>query len=439
MRKTSHTLKLLIAMGSLLAATGCSDDASVANKDQSIAQIAAGDPQFSILTAALTKAGLVETLAGNGPFTVFAPDNQAFAAAGITSLDSFSVDQLKQILLYHVVPARVMAKDVQAGTVLSAADLTLFVGTQSGVSLNGGSGVTGGAAVVTTDIEARNGVIHIIDRVLLPPDIVGCATYGNLTGLSGAVAAAAQLSDGTPVLDALKGPGPYTVFAPTNEAFAALNATPSAEQLRDVLLYHVVAGATASSAIPALAPSLLTNRWDNPLSLLFDTQAGVKVNAANVKIADIKCTNGIVHAIDKVLLPPNVVEMARIANLSGLLNAVSQAADLNGTAIADALSADEPYTIFAPTTAAFEAISAPSDTAVLRDVLLLHVVKAAAPVTSSNLPAAPVDTLLAQKQLTFDTTGPTVSSPGTNGAKIGPADIHVTNGVIHLIDKVLLP
>lgn len=110
-----------------------------------------------------------------------------------------------------------------------------------------------------------------------------------------------------------------------------------------------------------------------------------------------------------------------------------------GTSVADALKAEEPYTVFAPTDAAFKAITAPSDPAQLRDVLLLHVVKAAQPVLSSALPTSPVATLNAAEKLSFDASGPTVSSDGTKGAKIGPVDINVTNGVVHVIDKVLLP
>lgn len=420
--------------GGVMDASG---DGAVAG---TIVDVAAGNADFSTLVAAVTRAGLVDTLKGTGPFTVFAPNNKAFTDSGITDVNSVPVDQLKTILLYHVVAGNVPSSAVTAGPVDSAANLTIFIGTQGGVKLNGGNAVQGGANVTQTDITASNGVIHVIDRVILPPDIPTCATYGGLSELVTAVGAAAGLPGGTSVLDALKATGPFTVFAPTDAAFQAITAPSDSAVLRDVLLYHVVSGAVESSAIPAKADTLLNNSWGNGVTLLFEPNSGVKVNGANVAIADIKCTNGIVHVIDQVLLPPDVVDMAGIAGLTELATAVGAAADLpGGTSVLDALRANEPYTVFAPTNAAFQAITAPSDPAVLRDVLLLHVVKVSAPVLSSQLPTTAVDTLLSGKQLTFDASVPAVSSPGTTGAKIGPLDINVTNGVVHVIDKVLLP
>lgn len=407
-----------------------------------IVEVAAGNPDFSTLVAAVTKAGLVDTLKGAGPFTVFAPNNKAFTDSGITDLGAFSADDLKKILLYHVLATKALAKDVKAGAVTSAADLTIFIATPGGVELNGGNSVKGGAKVTATDVMASNGVIHVIDRVLLPPDLPTCATYGGLKELVKAVGAAAEISAGTSVLKALQGAGPFTVFAPTDAAFKALSPAPTDPALiRDVLLYHVVGAKVPSTAIPAAAGSLLKNTWGNNVTLLFSTTGGAKVNGAAVALADVKCTNGIVHVIDKVLLPPNALDMAGIAGFAELAKAVGAAAPIStGVTVADALKAKEPYTIFAPTDAAFKALSpAPTDPTVIRNVLLLHVVKAAAPVTSDKIPTTPVDSLLAGEKLSFSTTGPTVSSDGTAGAKIGPADLHVTNGVIHVIDKVLLP
>jgi transforming growth factor-beta-induced protein len=300
--------------------------------------------------------------------------------------------------------------------------------------------MTGGANVTTADVMASNGVIHVIDRVILPPDIPMAAQYGGLSELVKAVGAAADLPGGPSVLEALQGAGPFTVFAPTNDAFAAIAAPSDSAALRDVLLYHVVGAGVLSSGIPAKADSLLANKWGNPVTLLFDTSSGAKVNTASVVIADIKTTNGIVHVIDQVLLPPDIIDMAGIAGLSELAGAIGAAAKLpDDISVIDALRAEEPYTVFAPTNQAFQAISPPSDPAVLRDVLLLHVVVAEAPVLSSGLPASPVPSLLSGQALTFDASGPSVSSGGTMSASIGPFDINVTNGVIHVIDKVLLP
>ncbi|MCA9670391.1 MAG: fasciclin domain-containing protein [Myxococcales bacterium] len=451
LKRLTVIVSTLVALG-LLA--GCGDSSPSNTPDagieagtgdgpsglQTIAEIAIGNPDFSTLVAAVQKAELVDVISGAGPFTVFAPNNKAFEDAGITSLDGFTKEQLQQIILYHVIQgATVKAADVKAGPVTSAADLTFFIGTDSGVTINGGNAVSGGANVVATDIEASNGVIHVIDRVMLPPDIPTLATYGGLGELVNAVVAAGNVGNDK-LVDVLKGAGPFTVFAPTDDAFKAIAAPTDPDALRDVLLYHAIGASVASDAIPPKADSLLQNKWGNGVTLLFDTSSGAKVNDASVVIADLKATNGVVHVIDKVLLPPNIVDMATIAGFSELLGAVGAAADLPGpTKVADALAADKPYTVFAPTNAAFGAITPPTDPAVLRDVLLLHVVEAAAPVLSSGLPSTPVDTLLSGEQLSFNAGGPSVSSAGTAGAAIGPFDINVTNGVIHVIDKVLLP
>lgn len=420
--------------------TKVTDPPPQATTTQSIVDVAASNPDFSMLVKAVQRAGLVDTLESKGPFTVFAPDNNAFMASGISDVDAVPVDQLKTILLYHVIGgAAVGSADVSAGPVVSAADLTLFLGTTAGVIINGGNAITGGANVTSTDLKADNGLIHVIDRVILPPDIPTAAIYGGLTSLVGAVSAAADLPDGTSVMEALQGEGPFTVFAPTDEAFAGITAPGDPVALRDILLYHVVAGAVPSTEIPAMASSLLTNRWGNPLTLIFNSAAGVKVNMSEVVVADIKTTNGIVHLINKVLLPPNIIDMAGIAGLQALAGAIGAAADLpGGVSIAEALQADEPYTVFTPTDAAFGDIMAPTDAAVLRDVLLLHVVNAGTPVLSSGLPSSSVEAL-SGGELTFEAGGPAVSSGGTMSAMIGPYDINVTNGVIHVIDKVLLP
>jgi transforming growth factor-beta-induced protein len=431
---------------------GCDDDEEetgdnnppAVTQDNTIVGVASRTPEFSMLVAAVQRAGLVDTLKGTGPFTVFAPTNEAFAAAGITDVNAIPADQVRQVLLYHVISgSTVKAADVRTSIVPSALDVSLFLNASSGVTVNGGSASAQGANVVATDFLATNGVLHAIDRVLLPPDIVGCAQIAGLTQLATAAGAAAPLPDGTTIVDALKAPGPYTVFAPTNEAFEALGGPVPPETLRNVLLYHVLGSKVASTAIPASANSLLKNTWGNGVTLLFSTTSGVKVNTANVAVADVKCTNGIVHVIDQVLLPPNVVEMASIAGLTTLADLVGQASEIGDTPFIDYLQQEGPFTVLAPTNAAFATQfgdTPPTDSQQIRDLLSLHVVEAEAPVLSTGLPSGDVSTL-SGGTIEFDATVPSVTSVGTPapGASIGPADIHVTNGVIHVIDKVLLP
>lgn len=399
-----------------------------------IVDVAVAAGNFTQLVAALQAAGLDDDLAGPGPFTVFAPTDAAFEALAAVP----EGDALTQVLLYHVVSGRVPASALAEGVNLptSLNDLTLVV-TKTGASVSLNSGVM----VTTADIEADNGVIHVIDAVLLPPTIADMAGHAGLTELVGALSAAE-------LVGTVAGEGPFTVFAPTNEAFAALPAVPSGDDLTEVLLYHVVAGAAVpSTAVPASASSAAPARWFEgegtapTLTLFFDTSSGVSVNgAADVVIADVRCTNGIVHVIDSVLLPLNIPGIATAAGFSQLLSAVGAAAEVApGTSVAAALSGDGPLTVFAPTNAAFEAIAATVEGLTaeqVRDVLLYHVV--AGGVLSTDLAGIPGGTAasLLGDDLTFDL-APT--PPTVEGAGIIATDIIGTNGVVHVVNAVLIP
>ena len=449
----------LTLLGALLALVGCGDnntpapdapeptsDAPVtpdvpATADPTIAEIASGNPDFSILVAAAARAGLVDELSNpDVEFTVFAPTNDAFEASGITldAINAMPEMQVAGILTYHALIGRILSADIDAGPQTTVAGFTLFLGTDGGVAINGGNAITGGADVVMADIEASNGVIHVIDRVLLPPNIPMLATYGGLTSLVGAVTSAGLADD-------LSAAGPFTVFAPTNDAFTALGTAPTGDALVTVLLYHVLSGAVVSTEVPARADALAANASGNNLTLLFNTSSGVVINGgATVVAADLRATNGVVHVVDEVILPMNVVDAATAAGLTGLLGAVGAAAPLpGGTTVAAALAADAPYTVFAPTNAAFtavESVVAGLSAAQVRDVLLYHVLNTTtfpAPVLSTDLPAAAanLDTLNSANDIPF-LPGP---PPTVDGAGISLADINVTNGVVHVIDAVMVP
>lgn len=308
-------LGLWVMLVLLCGAAACSDDDDDDDNgtvmgDGTIVDVASSNDDFSTLVDAVVRADLASTLSGAGPFTVFAPTNAAFTASGITDVNAVDVAELRQILLYHVIPAEVPASAVQAGPVDSAAELTFFLGTDSGVTINGGNSVTGGANVTTTDIGAENGVIHAIDRVLLPPDIPTAATYGGLTELVSAVGSAAALESGMTVAAALAADGALTVFAPTNEAFGRAPADLTAEALRDVLLLHVVdeGSAVLSTGIPATAESLSGETLTFDTAVTPPTVAGPggatgDDGSADIITVDIRATNGVVHVIDEVLLP----------------------------------------------------------------------------------------------------------------------------------------
>ena len=413
-------------------AVGCGDDdGDTTTTDMSVAtdmpdstntlvDVAAADGRFTTLLAAAERAGLVGLLTGPGPYTVFAPTDEAFEALGV-DLSTLSDEEVRGILAYHAIPAEVPSSAIPP-TADTAAELTLVFDTSDGVVVND-------ANVIAADIEADNGIIHVIDKVLLPPNIPTMAGYLGASSLASALESAS-------LVEALQAEGPFTVFAPTNDAFTAAGDVPEAA-LPGILLYHVVDGAVPSTAIPAMAPTLSENEWENAMPLFFDTSDGVVVNDATVTLADVRTTNGIIHVIDTVLVPPTIVDAAVYAGLGTLVGAVGDAADIDAsTTVAGVLSGEGSLTVFAPTDAAFAEISATVEGLTaeqLRDVLLYHVIDLEDPVLSTDLTDGDVTTVNDQ-HVTIDTAGPTV-----NDAAIGPADIHVSNGVVHVIDAVLVP
>jgi len=212
----------------------------------SIAEIASDNANFSTLVEALIKADLVETLSNAGDFTVFAPDNDAFAAlfstlevSGIADIPS---DDLKSILLYHVLGEKKSSSMISAGyySSLSPAQgrtVSMYIGTDMGVSINDAASVT------SADIEASNGVIHAIDAVLMPPSVVDLAVQNGSFGTLVSAVVEAELAE------TLSDPsGTYTVFAPTDDAFAALGGNVP-EDLAPILLYHVLGSPVYSDEI----------------------------------------------------------------------------------------------------------------------------------------------------------------------------------------------
>ena len=418
-----------------------------------IADIASSDENFSTLLAVVQKADLVSVLAGEGPLTVFAPTNDAFAASGLdqAALDALSATDAAQIITYHAVAGTVLSTSLSAGVVNTVAELSLVVGTEGGVTLNGGNTVAGGATVTNADVTADNGVVHVIDRVLLPPTVADLARYAGLTELDAAVGAAG-------LAETLAGEGPFTVFAPTNDAFpddtAGLN-------VAQVLTYHVLSGAVASDTVTSgNVDTLATQSFGEgdaatnvSLDLFIDTSTGVRLNnTANVVIADVRATNGIVHVIDGVLVPLNIAQAATVAGFSQLVAAAGASAPIpaalaggdDDVPVVDALSTLSALTVFAPTDAAFGTAfpgGLPSDQAAILGVLGGHVIAGTAPVLASGLPAdasAEVGALVGG--LTFDASAnpPTVSLVGGNSAGIVATDIGATNGVVHVIDTVLV-
>jgi len=334
MMKSRFFMPLVAMVISGLLFTGCSEEDDDNNNNQNdtptLAGLVSGDARFSILADALSRTGLDVTLDGSGSFTVFAPNDAAFAALfsdlGVADLDealnTLGEEAISNILLYHVLNAEVRAADVTTGYVSSLGvnernnALSIYINVGSTVELNGI------AAVETTDLEASNGVAHEIDAVITPLNIYQLIEVNeNFSSLE----AALGLADGNLDL-VLSDNTAYTLFAPDNEAFNDLvAATPGVNDLGElvaalgtdvlanVLLYHVVVGevraddlstgnvTTAASTVMTGSLSFFVNLGMNGSVTIVDGSAST--NDANVTQTDITGTNGAVHFLDNVLLP----------------------------------------------------------------------------------------------------------------------------------------
>ncbi|GIS98559.1 MAG: hypothetical protein CM1200mP26_02720 [Acidimicrobiales bacterium] len=419
-----------------------------------LVDVAVSAGEFPTLIAAVQAAGLVDTLKSEGPFTVFAPTEAAFAAAlealGLTAAELLAdVETLTAVLTYHVVPGRVMAGDLAGAMAMPVATVN---GAEISVTEDGGSVIINEATVVAADIEASNGVIHVIDQVLLPPvdgpgDLVDVAvSAGEFPTLIAAVQAAG-------LVDTLKSEGPFTVFAPTEAAFAAaleaLGLT-AAELLADVetltavLTYHVVPGRVMAGDLAGAMAMPVATVNGAEISVTEDG-GSVIINEATVVAADIEASNGVIHVIDQVLLPPvdgpgDLVDVAVSAGEFPTLIAAVQAAGL-----VDTLKSEGPFTVFAPTEAAFaaalEALGLTAaellaDVETLTAVLTYHVVPGR--VMAGDLAGAmamPVATVNGAEISVTEDGGSVI----INEATVVAADIEASNGVIHVIDQVLLP
>jgi transforming growth factor-beta-induced protein len=293
---------LLVLAASTLALSACSDDDDATGPaPQTITQTAAATASVSTLVSALQAAGLDQTLNGAGPFTVFAPVNSAFAAlpADVVTrlLETGNRAILTKLLTFHVVPGRLTASQLTNGQVLTTVE-----GTPLTVTITGNAVRINGALVTTADVQASNGVVHLIDGVMLGSlDIVDQAIIRGFSSLVSAVQTAG-------LVDALRGGGAagLTVFAPTNAAFAAIpgGAPGSATVLSQVLRLHVVGTKALSTG--------LTNGQDvtsllGPSLRVGITGATIRItgpaNSATVSVADVTAKNGVIHVIDSVLLP----------------------------------------------------------------------------------------------------------------------------------------
>jgi uncharacterized surface protein with fasciclin (FAS1) repeats len=294
----------------VLAACGSSSSSS--GPTQNVVELAQANPDLSILVEAVTAANLGGTLSGAGPFTVFAPTNEAFAALltelGVTKAQLLAnTTLLTAVLKYHVLGASVMKSQVPLGKAITPLAGGIFKIDQVGAALVITDGRNRKATITATDVEATNGVVHVIDHVILPADKNIVQTAQALPDFSILVEAVTAANLG----GTLSGAGPFTVFAPTNTAFAALltelNVT-KAQLLADtalltkVLTYHVLpARALKADIVPGTQPATVEGETFSISAALVITDK--RARTSNITAADVLASNGVIHVVDKVILP----------------------------------------------------------------------------------------------------------------------------------------
>lgn len=315
MKTIKFISKISLIAFALFTVVACDDDDDVIVETPTISDLAIATPNLSSLVAALQATDLVEALDDrDASYTVFAPTNAAFAAFldanDFDNLAAVPKNVLTQVLLNHVVNGKNVSGDLTTGYVNTLAtfddsnlNLSMFINTTTGVRINGVS------SVATADINAANGVVHVVDAVIGLPTVVTFATADPT--FSTLVAALTTLTPATDFVTTLSGNGPFTVFAPTNAAFTALGTPPAEAALTQVLLHHVVSGNVQSGDLTPNGNTVAKSLQGDNLTITLPGTGGnianMKDGAGNTDIGivavNVQAANGVIHAINKVLLP----------------------------------------------------------------------------------------------------------------------------------------
>ncbi len=301
---------LALTLALVLFLTGCTNGLTDTTTDivgeelNDIVETADDAGVFETLLAAAEEAGLVDALKAEGPLTVFAPNDEAFEQFLIDmemeASELLADPRLANVLKYHVVPGKVMSTDLSDGM---KAD-TLLNPQKIEISINEGVFLNEDIEVITPDVEASNGVIHVIDGVLWPNDIVETAIDADDFNILVDAVVEAEL------VDALKGPGLFTVFAPNDQAFGNLitdlgskEALLELENLGSILLYHVVSGQVMAEDVLGLDGEDVETLSGEDILISIDNEKVFINSLSEVIITDIQTLNGVIHVIDRVLLP----------------------------------------------------------------------------------------------------------------------------------------
>ena len=464
---------------------------------QDLVDLVVATEALSVLEAAVIKADLVETLKSEGPFTVFAPTDDAFTgllmALGddYNSLDDFDTEEeialLKDILLFHVIPAKVLAADLAEGEVATALTENSIEIIAEGETFVIGDASDTNATITGTDIMATNGVAHTINKVLLPQsavDFVASLQLKNIVEIAIAtddlsILVDALVAANAGLVETLSGEGPFTVFAPTNEAFVALldilgddynalsdfDTQEEIDLLIDILTYHVVSGTAAFSTDLSDGQTIETvnggsvgiNIKDGTVHVIDATE-----DNASVVIPDVEASNGVVHIINKVLLPQSAVDFVASLQLKNIVEIAIATDDLSilvdalvaaDAGLVEALSGEGPFTVFAPTNHAFVNLLhflgddynslADFDTEEERNLLVkiltYHVVSGVAAFSTDLSNNQEIGTLQGENVTVNLNHGVFIQDATDHDAEVVIPDVEASNGVVHVINKVLLP
>lgn len=465
----THSLTYLLRIAVLLLSaafiSACSDDdddhepLSVLDCSGTLVDIADCDANFDTLASAVEAADLVDTL-NSSTFTVFAPTDAAFEelfqALGVTAEEFLQRDDLGEILTYHVLSGAV---DSTAAVALAGMMDNTAVTVQTAsvtLSLDGGELYVNRSQVVTPNVMADNGIIHVIDKVLVPPDTFNIVETAQADGRFNTLVAAVVEAGLATTLATTPN---LTVFAPTDDAFADLIASNPAfssaadilalSNLGDILQYHVLASEVDALAAIGLAGNTTTPLLSSESLALSYVDPTLWINTSAVVIADVDASNGIVHAIDKVLLPPTASELSDtnasiaeiVTTLAGSANPefTTLLAALQQEGLDTALDGAGPFTVFAPTDAAFAAVGDVATIlglANLSDILSQHVISGSAidSITAYTANGTSVATLLPGTSLDVAIEAGELQ---VGNATVVVTDVEAENGVIHVIDAVI--
>lgn len=460
-------LSKLICLAVLLSATvSCSDDDDAAPtptpQQPNLVEAAQSNGLTTLLDAVGAVEGLDQALLDADAITVFAPSNEAFenalSAFGVEDLNELvdaigGVEQLETVLGFHVVPATAFAGDLAEGaqTFNTLANQEITV-TRTGNSVTVTDATGTESNVVIADVAIENGVVHVIDRVLLP-ELPPANTFAIIEASENhTVLEQLLVSAG---LDEVLAGGVFTVFAPTDDAFAGVDTSGlSAEQVTNILLNHVITGNVLSTDLTnGYVKTNATETYSgdgNFIDMFVNVEGGVTLNGgASVGPADLESANGTVHVVDEVIMIPSIVDLAAANSMFSNLAAALTQEELLDVLSTDADTSPAPFTVFAPNNEAFDNFLAEDngfDTIedvlaleILDAVLTYHVIPEAA-VRAADITDGASPTTVQSETFTINTTdGVTITDQNNRVVNVIATDVTGSNGVIHVIDNVILP